>query len=244
MGPNDIVYLNEKGEEVHRVVSEEVNKVYLIKDDNGVFGAKSLTTRMIQSTKTVAAAQAVNSLLSSKLLEPDNMSMSFTGSATATGGSDKEGRDKYTASGNLSVKVGFKSINNGSNNGVEAEIMNVSAISGPWDYGPIPNGNYSGTGITNTSESGMVRDGVGFKVFLSDNSELNRTQLRIHPDQVPSVGTAGCIGIAENSESLKKLRGHIRSYFSSSNNNISLSVNITNNPNYSRPLSGSANSGE
>ncbi|MBX2924077.1 MAG: hypothetical protein KF746_17895 [Chitinophagaceae bacterium] len=236
MAPEDIIYFNRKGQEVHRVVSNDVNKVYMINDNNGIMS--SSTTRLIQSTTNVQEAQAANSLLSSKLSEPSTMSMSFTGTATASGGTDKENRDRYTSEGNLSVKVGF-------NNGVEAEIQNLSAISGPWDFGPTPNGEYTGSSIVNTTESGMVRDGVGFKVYLSDNIELNRTQLRIHPDQVPSVGTAGCIGLAENADMLQKFRGYVRNHFANNpNNSISVNVNVTNNPNYNRPRNGRANSGE
>ncbi|MBX3254769.1 MAG: hypothetical protein KF862_11565 [Chitinophagaceae bacterium] len=236
MTPEDIIYFNRKGQEVHRVVSNDVNKVYMINDNNGIMS--SSTTRLIQSTTNVQEAQAANSLLSSKLSEPSTMSMSFTGTATASGGTDKENRDRYTSEGNLSVKVGF-------NNGVEAEIQNLSAISGPWDFGPTPNGEYTGSSIVNTTESGMVRDGVGFKVYLSDNTELNRTQLRIHPDQVPSVGTAGCIGLAENADMLQKFRGYVRNHFANNpNNSISVNVNVTNNPNYNRPRNGRGNSGE
>ena len=238
MAPSDIIYFNRNGQEVHRIVSNDVNKVYMVNDDYGSPIFKSVTTQLIQSNTTVAEAQATNALVSSSLSEPSTMSMSFTGTGTATGGKDKEGRDKYTATGTLSVNVGF-------DNGAEAEIQSLGAISGPWDYGPTPNGDYTGSSIVNTNESGMVRDGVGFKVYLSDNTALNRTQLRIHPDQVPSVGTAGCIGLTEDAGPLQKFRGYVRNHFNTNpNTNINVNVNVTDNPDYNRPVNGRASSGE
>lgn len=42
----------------------------------------------------------------------------------------------------------------------------------------------------------MVRENVGFKVKISDNSGYCRDRLRIHPDGQEALGTAGCIGLA------------------------------------------------
>ncbi|MCO6174102.1 RHS repeat-associated core domain-containing protein [Flavobacterium sp. NRK F10] len=238
MQADDIIYYNRNGTEVHRIASNTINKVYMINDDYGNSIVKSATTVAIQSTSTVEGAEMMNTLLSSSLSEPDSMSISFTGTASATGGKDSLGRDKYTAEGNLSVNVGFE-------NGAEAEIQNISADSGPWGFGPTPNGDYTGSSIVNTSESGMVRDGIGFKVYLSDNTALNRNQLRIHPDQVPSEGTAGCIGITEDAAALQQFRGQVQNHFQNNpNTNISVNVNVTNNPNYNRPEGGRQNSGE
>jgi hypothetical protein len=118
------------------------------------------------------------------------------------------------------------------------KIMNIDASSGPWDFGAIPNGDYTASGIVNTTESGMVRDGVGFKVLLNDNTEHNRTQLRIHPDQSPA-GTAGCIGLACGSGQLRQFKSSVAKYMNN-HNTMSVNVNITNNPNYSRPVGGRA----
>jgi hypothetical protein len=164
--------------------------------------------------------------------------MSFTGTATATGGNDEAGRAKYTSNGDVSVKVGF-------DNGVEKEIQSVSANSGPWGFGPTPNGDYTGSSVINTNESGMVRDGVGFKVYMSDNTALNRDGLRIHPDQTPSVGTAGCIGLVESADNLKKFRGNVQNHFQNNpGTSININVNVTNNPNRDRPVGQRQNSGE
>lgn len=236
MAPEDIIYFNNKGKEVHRIASTEVNKAYMVTDDSDSKLFPSLTTQSIKSATTVEQAEAANAFNASNLSEATSMSMSFTGDATATGGKDSEGRDKYTATGTLTVSVGF-------DNGVEATIQSVSADSGPWGFGPTPNGDYTGSSIVNTSESGMLRDGVGFKVMLSDNTDLNRTQLRIHPDQVPSVGTAGCIGITEAAGALSKFKGNVENHFQN-NPGTNINVNVTNNPNYNRPSGKTQNSGE
>lgn len=165
------------------------------------------------------------------------LEINITGDASATGRKDKIGRDAYFAEGTMQVKALFE-------NGKSAILQTTDVNSGPWDYGPTPNGEYSASGIVNTSEGGMVRDGVGFKVLLNNNTQLNRTGLRIHPDQNPSLGTAGCIGICENSKELKDFRNIVRDYFNKSTSPFKVNINFRNNPNYNRPRGGKATSGQ
>jgi len=166
------------------------------------------------------------------------MSIEFTGDMGNTtdllGRQPGKAQSDY-AKGELSVNLGF-------DDGVTLKVMGIDAKSGPWDFGAIPNGDYSASGIVNTSESGMVRDGVGFKVYLNDNTEYNRTQLRIHPDQSPA-GTAGCIGLACSATQLRQFRSTVAGYMGN-HNTMSVTVNIANNPNHSRPVGGRAVSGQ
>jgi hypothetical protein len=118
----------------------------------------------------------------------------------------------------------------------------LSARSGPWDYSALPNGDYDASSIVNTQESGMVRNGIGFKVIFNDNTVFNRTQLRIHPDQEPSAGSAGCIGLTVTRAELVSFRNYMR--YALRNGTVPLRVNIRNNPNYSRPKGKNSTSGE
>ncbi|MBW7871334.1 MAG: hypothetical protein H3C39_09755 [Flavobacteriia bacterium] len=235
MAGEDIIYLNASGQEIHRVTSNQVFEVHRV----SVGGMAGLAIGAAASTsQTVQQAQTFNEVFASVLDTPSSMSMSFTGEANAFSGTDSQGRDRFFAEGTLSISVGF-------DNGVSSEIIQEGANSGPYGFGPIPNGSYEATGITNTSESGMVRNGVGFKVFLTDNESLNRNQLRIHPDQTPSTGTAGCIGLTCGANSLREVRGQIQNHFNNNPaTNIPVNVSITNNPNYDRPKGGTQNSGE
>jgi hypothetical protein len=236
-GVDDIIFYNTQGSEVHRVESETVHEMYLVTNDSGNQSHNNIT-QMIQGANTVDTAHMYINMASSEFSVATSMSMEFSGTANTSRGNDSEGRQKYIAEGTLTTTVGFE-------NGSEVEIQSVNANSGPFGFGPIPNGDYEGTNITNTSESGMVRDGVGFKVFLSDNTGLNRDGLRIHPDKAPPVGTAGCIGITESSKALKTFRGNVTTFLNSQQNaTINLNVNITGNPNYNRPLGGVQNSGQ
>ena len=165
------------------------------------------------------------------------LSINISGIANKTGRKDKIGRDAYFAEGRMEIIATF-----GNN---KSKVIHSSEInSGPWDYGPTPNGEYQASGIVNTRESGMVRDNVGFKILLNDHTELNRTGLRIHPDQNPSLGTAGCIGICENANKLIEFRNIIKDYFDTINKPFNVSIHFRNNPNYSRPKGGKATSGQ
>ncbi len=234
-GVDDIVFYNTKGNEVHRVKSDTVHEMYLVVNDSGNESHNTITT-MIQGANTVETAHMYTTMASSEFSEATSMSIEFSGDAEESRGKDSLGRQRYMAEGALSTSVGFA-------NGSEIEIQSVNANSGPWGFGPTPNGDYEGSRIVNTRESGMVRDGVGFKVYMSDNTQLNRDGLRIHPDQNPSEGTAGCIGIAEPSANLKQFRNNITTFLGN-HNLININVNITNNPNYNRSVGGRQNSGE
>lgn len=163
--------------------------------------------------------------------------INISGEADKTGNKDKIGRDAYFAKGRMDVIVIFA-------NGKSRTLHSSEVNSGPWDFGPTPNGEYLASGIVNTRESGMVREGVGFKVLLNDNKVLNRTGLRIHPDQNPSLGTAGCIGMCENASSLNNFRNIINGYFNTINKPFKVNINFRNNPNYNRPKGGKATSGQ
>jgi hypothetical protein len=107
--------------------------------------------------------------------EIQSLSMSFTGSAaTFNDRLDRLGREMYFSEGTLELNATFNDENNICQT---VTIMSISAKSGPWDFGPIPNGNYTANGIVNTRERGMVRNNVGFKVLLSDNVQLDRDGL-------------------------------------------------------------------
>jgi len=92
-----------------------------------------------------------------------------------------------------------------------------NAQSGPW--GPkINDGVWTATGVTNDPNkltSGMIRDNVGWKVYL--RNQFGRTGMRIHPDGGRYIGTLGCIGIQENSRNLILLYNQFSNYFSSYN---------------------------
>jgi len=70
----------------------------------------------------------------------------------------------------------------------------------------------------------------GWKVFLSDNVALNRTALRIHPD-TNGEGTAGCVGVREDSQTLIQLGNYLQNYFRT-HETFTLTVDVTDNPNY------------
>ena len=68
---------------------------------------------------------------------------------------------------------------------------------------------YTVSNLQNTRQAGMVKDGVGFKAFLSDKYDSRvggtRTELRIHPDG-GSAGTNGCMGIEGNAATLRQFQ--------------------------------------
>lgn len=134
---------------------------------------------------------------------------------------------EYYAIGNLTTYSNF-------DDNSRLQISSVPAISGPHNNGPIPNGIYEASDIVNTTQSGMVRDGIGFKIYLSNNTVLNRTALRIHPDQDPQPGTSGCIGLQCDASHLNNFRRIVRRYFANDTYppTYNVNVNIINNPNY------------
>ena len=113
-------------------------------------------------------------------------------------------------------------------------LATSAARSGPWGNGPLPNGTYTASRLVNTTEEGMVRNGIGFKVYLSDHTRLNRTSLRLHPDQEPQPGTAGCIGLNCDAATLNSIRSATSRYLNGgANRTFNVGVGIQGNPNYS-----------
>ncbi len=163
-----------------------------------------------------------------------SISMQFTGSMVPTGNiaskasiKANKAQDQY-ADGQLVTYSEF-------DDGTTMQISSLPARSGPWGYSSIPNGDYLASKMTEQMEAGMVRDGVGFKVWISDNVELNRTALRIHPDQEPSIGSAGCIGLVCGADDLNAFRKIVRRFFDGPmpiQRTFNVNVNVTNNPNY------------
>jgi hypothetical protein len=90
----------------------------------------------------------------------------------------------------------------------------------------------------------MVLNGVGFKAFMSDNTRLNRTRLRIHPDQ-GQQGSAGCIGIDASAVQLRLYRSYMERYFDNNpTGNISLLIDVPGNPNYNNTGTSTFRGGE
>ena len=241
MEGEDVIILNMQGNEIQRIVNDQPDKY--IKVDEGSKFISDLLNPNDRNTEAYAdylvtdLKQKENPFVGNLVSEQTGMSIAVNGDANETGSKDKIGRDAYFAEGSMELKVNF---DDGSSN----TIQTLSVNSGPWDYGPTPNGNYTATDITNTRESGMVRDGVGFKIIMSDNEPLNRTGLRIHPDQDPSKGTAGCIGIVANSFELNTFKNNVSDYFNRFGGAINVNVNFQNNPNYNRPKNGKSTSGQ
>ena len=128
-------------------------------------------------------------------------------------------------------------------NGQTLQLGSWTARSGPWGNSSAPNGDYFITGLQNTTQSGMVLNGVGFKAIMTDHVALNRTLLRIHPDQSQN-GSAGCIGLDCTADQLRNFRTIINNNFSNNRGNIPFNVNAHNNPDYSNTGTSTFNGGE
>jgi RHS repeat-associated protein len=141
----------------------------------------------------------------------------------------------YTASmssENAKMSVGTLAINATFEDGSSKALSTYSADSGPSGVGSIPNGDYTASDVKATSEHGMKREGVGFKVILTDNQDKCRTDLRIHPDGKETPGTAGCIGLTETKDNLNDFKSKIGSYVKDGST-VPLKVNVTSNPDLS-----------
>jgi hypothetical protein len=145
------------------------------------------------------------------------LSMSYTGSMSED--------NKKMSSGTLAINATDES-------GNVTKLSSLSADSGPSGVGSIPNGDYTASEIVNTEEHGMVRDDVGFKVYLSDNTSKCRTTLRIHPDGRETPGTAGCIGITEDKDKLTDFKTKMEAYFQDGTK-LNVNVGVEANPNLS-----------
>jgi RHS repeat-associated protein len=153
-----------------------------------------------------------------------SLSMSYTGNMSES---------------NSKMSEGTLSINATLEDGSTLVLDSYSADSGPSYIGSIPNGNYETRNvkggdkqISTTSEEGMVRDGVGFKVGLTPNEGACRTDLYIHPDGKGTPGTAGCIGLTEGKDKLKEFKQKMQSYFKDGSA-LKVNVAIVDNPNLS-----------
>jgi RHS repeat-associated protein len=212
----DVVYYDESGTEMGRMRSNERFESYLRVAENTESPANIFRNFR---DETDNATNTVFSELSpiSGSFKRVTISMSYTGDMSEE---------------NSKMSVGTLSINATDNNGNVTTLDSYSADSGPSLLGSIPNGDYIASKIENTSEKGMVRNGVGFKVFLSDNTEKCRDRLRIHPDGIEHIGTAGCIGLTENKDALTNFKNKMQSLFRDGSS-VNLNVSIQNNPNYS-----------
>ena len=149
---------------------------------------------------------------------PVNISLSYTGSMSADNPKMSEGTLQINATDKESGNV--------------TSLSSYNVDSGPSKVGSIPNGDYTASKIQSTSETGMVRDGVGFKVILSDASTYCRDALRIHPDGTEHPGTSGCIGLVEPAANLKDFQSKIEGFLKDGTK-LNVNVNISSNPNLS-----------
>ena len=71
----------------------------------------------------------------------------------------------------------------------------------------------------------------GWKVKMTDNVELERKDLRIHPD-MNDEGTAGCVGLRCDAATLRTVGNFFENYYAQGCT-AKITINIPNNPNYS-----------
>jgi len=147
-----------------------------------------------------------------------DIKMSFTGEANAKNTSQADGVVKVTQV---------------LDNGKEFTRMSVNAISGPYGNGAAPNGDYTVNNFETRTESGYVRDNVGFKFDLNPTFDTKRTALQIHPDGNGTgtvVGTLGCIGLQGTGTQCKGFKDLLIKSINSFGD-INMNINITGNPN-------------
>ena len=215
MGVDDIIFYNTKGEEVHRVVSETVNEVYVINSDDGT-QAFNTSRNLIQGANTVETAQMYVEMASSDFSEATGVSLRFTGSANEDNAAQ--------ADGTLSVMLQWDD--------GEVTVSSYSAISGPYGNGALENGDYEvgRVGAPRNPSSAYIDEGVAFTVDLEPTFDTGRTLLRIHPDG-NVAGTAGCVGLTGcTADELTTFYSNMRT-FTEAFDDIQLSVDIENNPN-------------
>ena len=214
--PDDIIFYNTAGEEVHRVASETVNEVYVVNNDDGTqtFNA---ATNLIQGANTVETAQMYVGMAPSEFSEATGVSLQFDGNANANNNAQSDG--------NLSVSIQW-------GEGQEIDVGTYNAISGPHGNGSLENGDYNigRVGAPRNPGPAYTDQGVAFTVDLDPTFNTGRTLLRIHPDG-NTVGTAGCVGLSNcSSNALNTFYNNMRT-FTGAYNNIQLNVDIQNNPN-------------
>jgi len=133
---------------------------------------------------------------------------------------------------NKKMSQGTLKINATDEQGNVTTLSSYTADSGPSHVGSIPNDTYTASKIEPTSQKGMVRKGVGFKVTLSDNPGKCRDALRIHPDGEETPGTSGCIGLVETKTNLLDFQTKMTNFLKDGST-IKVIANITGNPNIS-----------
>lgn len=214
--PDDIIFYNTAGEEVHRVRSETVNEVYVINSDDGtqVF---NVATNLIQGANTVETAQMYVGMASGEFSEATGVSLQFTGNANEN--------NTAQADGTLSVSLQW-----GENR--TTNIGSYDAVSGPHENGALENGDYDvgRVGPPRNPDPAYTDQGVAFTVDLDPTFDTGRNLLRIHPDG-NIFGTAGCVGLTGcTANALTTFYNNMRT-FTEAYDNIQLNVNIQNNPN-------------
>jgi hypothetical protein len=168
------------------------------------------------------AAMALENSMSSFYMREVNLisfetsqSLSFAGSTNA----NNSGR----ADGQLNVITHF-------DDGSSMNIASYSAISGPYENGAAPNGDYTvDNGRARNDNPGMIRDGVGFSFDMTPNFPTQRNHLRIHPDG-NNAGTQGCVGVRENNQRLREFYGVVSGYVNS-HGNMPMNISVNGNPN-------------
>ncbi|MBP6024925.1 hypothetical protein [Ferruginibacter sp.] len=156
--------------------------------------------------------------------------------------SRETGVKNLTFTGSYNAKThlasGILSLNSQFDNGSSLSINQWDALSGTVARGgkvlwPLPNRNdYEGTGIQPRSAKGFVNHGIGFVLMINDfpkTNTWNRGLFRVHPDG-NSPGSAGCIALQSGKDGLLLFKSLMRNY-TRAHGNISLSVNIQDNPN-------------
>ena len=133
---------------------------------------------------------------------------------------------------NKKMSQGTLKINATDEEGNVTTLSSYTVDSGPSGVGSIPNDTYTASRIDPTSQHGMVRKGVGFKVTLNDNTGKCRDALRIHPDGEETPGTSGCIGLVETKTRLVDFQTKMTEYLKDGAT-LKVNVNITGNPNLS-----------
>jgi len=90
----------------------------------------------------------------------------------------------------------------------------VSAVSGPYGDGNLPEGTYNGSNlrIRRDNTAMMCSANPGWSLDLDPSFPTDRTLLRIHPDgNVP--GTEGCIGVSCTGSDQQKVYNSLHNYF-------------------------------
>jgi len=216
MAPEDIIFYNAVGVEVHRVASKTINRVYVVNSDDGTLDFNPVTN-FIQGANTVETAQMFVGMAPDKFSEATGVSLRFVGRANEN--------NVRQADGILTVSLQF-----GDNRTMD--IGSYDAISGPYGRGALENGNYEigRVGPPRNPSSSYSARGVAFTVDIEPLFDTERNLLRIHPDG-GTPGTMGCVGLTRcTAGDLSTFYNNMKT-FTKAYNGVHLNVNIENNPN-------------